>query len=183
MTNMKVFNCIFMNKMAGELSRMNIIAENDFQYCRIALSLTLPSLGPFRLPQRWRRSKRETSISGDLLSDRAARLPGREVAFPALRATRTEREREGLGRVGRTNTRQITSFLPLLYDVDHEQAASLPSLCSPLSFCGHQVNEDADEEEGATERKTDGRTDKSDRRGKDLSCVLSLLYKETAKNL
>ena len=36
------------------------------------------------------------------------------------------------------------------------------------------MNEDADEEEGATERKTDGRTDKSDRRGKDLSCVLSL---------
>ena len=87
-------------------------------------------------------------------------MPGREVAFPALRATRTERESEGLGRVGRTNTRQITSFLPLLYDVDHEQPASLPSFCSPpLSFCGHQVNEDADEEEGATERKTDGRTD------------------------
>ena len=86
-----------------------------------------------------------------------------------------ERESEGLGRVGRTNTRQITSFLPLLYDVDHEQAATLPSFCSPpLSFCGHQVNEDADEEEGATERKTDGRTDKSDRRGKDLSYVLSL---------
>ena len=89
MTNMKVSNYILMNKMAGELSRMNIIAENDFRDCRIALSLTLPSLGPFRLPQRWRRSKRETSISGDLLSDRAARLPGREVAFPALRATRT----------------------------------------------------------------------------------------------
>ena len=136
MTNMKVFNYIFMNKMAGELSRMNIIAENDFQYCRIALSLTLPSLGPFRLPQRWRRSKRETSISGDLLSDRAARLPGREVAFPALRAT--YRRREGLGRVGRTNTRQITSFLPLLYDVDHERAGERaflpPSLLSSALF-------------------------------------------------
>ena len=131
MTNMKVFNYIFMNKMAGELSRMNIIPENDFQYCRIALSLTLPSLGPFRLPQRWRRSKRETSISGDLLSDRAARLPGREVAFPALRATRTERGREGLSRVELIQGRSLP-FCRCFTTLITSRRASLPSSFSAL---------------------------------------------------
>ena len=49
MTNMKVFNYIFMNKMAGELSRMNIIAENDFQDC-MPDSVVLDSSFPWSFP-------------------------------------------------------------------------------------------------------------------------------------
>ena len=98
-------------------------------------------------------------------------LLGSEVAFPALRATY-----RSLGRVELIQGRSLPFCRCFTTLITSKQAAPAPPLSPfpPLAFCGHQVNEDADEEEGATERKTDGRTDKSDRRGKDLSCVLSL---------